>query len=121
MKQAPHPARICEGVARDTGVTVLVADDGNVVGIIREWKESDGASGATWRDLERRLDRQSGAVMPTCGLTGSAHMRVWRREGYHEVLTADTLRGEVRLTQTRNEPPPCIIHPDSSVTRRDEQ
>jgi hypothetical protein len=105
MKQAPHPARICEAVARDTGVTVLVADDGTVLGIIREWKESRGAPGTTWRDLERRLDRQSGAVMPTCGLTGSAHMRLWRREGYHEVLVADTLIGQVRFAQTMSEPP----------------
>jgi hypothetical protein len=105
MKQAPHPARICEAFARDTGVTVLVADDGTVLGIIREWKESRGAPGAAWRDLERKLDRQAGAVKPNCALTGSAQMRVWRREGYHEVLDADTLIGQVRLTQTMSEPP----------------
>ena len=115
MKQAPHPARICEAVAHDTGVTVLVADDGTVLGITREWKESNGVPGVTWRDLERMLDRQTGAVIPNCGLTSSARMRVWRREGYNEVLTVDTLRDEVRLTQTRSEPPPCKSL-DSAVT-----
>ena len=104
MKQAPHPARICEALASDTGVTVLVADDGTVLGIIREWKESHGAPGTAWRDLERKLDRQSGAVMPTCELTGSTHIRAWRRKGYHEVLVADTLIGQVRLAQTISEP-----------------
>lgn len=119
MKQAPHPARICHAVARDTGVTVLVGDDGTVLGIIREWKESRGGPGASWRDLESSLGRQT-ALVPICALTGSAHMRVWRREGYHVVLTADTLSGEVRLVQTSSGPPPCKPS-DSSVTRIDER
>jgi hypothetical protein len=107
MQQPPHPARTCEAVARDTQVTISVADDGTVLGITRTWKEANGAPRVSWRDLERSLDRQTVAVKPSCVLTGSAQMRVWRREGYHVVLTADTLTGEVRLTQTMGEPPPC--------------
>jgi hypothetical protein len=57
--------------------------------------------------------------MPICALTGSAHMRVWPREGYHVMLTADKVSGEVRLVQTRSDPPPCGL-PTPSVTRKDD-